>query len=287
MKLMHCFRETGCTEAGEAREAKLPETPEQEAEREALSVSEDAYEETVSHVQKSFGPFIPEAQMERIEAERENGKPELLSAEQYHTRFPEASPAVLGHYDAEGKIWMKEGSPEVVHHVVTHEALHLSSFNERVCDAGDRQVFRSGIRELTADGDAVREDRNRALNEGITELYTMRELQLRGEMTAYRSVSVYPEAQRKAYELQGLVGSECIRRAYFGGELEALQSEVVRLNGGDETAWERYSKNVDILEYGTEPEKVAAARQELNAQQAAMWEFKDAEAAHSGGRRRA
>ena len=96
-------------------------------------------------------------------------------------------------------------------------------------------------------------------------------------MSSIEALSVYPEAQRKAYELQGIVGSEAIQKAYFGGDIELLMGEVNRLNYGDETAWERYSRNIDIFEYSIDADEIQNARRELTIQNAVMISFKESE----------
>ncbi len=267
------FRETAA-EDGESREIAAPEISLRSSEtvltREtsAQEISEDTFEKTIEHVTGEFGDIMPESQLVRIDIESENYKPTVLSPEAYSARFPEADPSVLGHYDAEGRIFLKEGNQETVNHVATHEAMHLTSFKELDDSNAHREVYRSGIREVVYNEYGVAENNNQALNEGITELYAVREMQRRGEMTSIEAVSAYPEAQQKAYELQGIVGSETIQKAYFGGDIESLKAEVSRLNYGDETAWERYSRNIDILEYGTDADEIQNARWALTIQNA-------------------
>ena len=285
------FKETA-SENGESKEITRSEIfcgfPETALRRETSpqEISEDTFKRTIEHITGEFRDIMPESQLARIDIESENYKPKVLSAEDYSARFPEADPSVLGHYDAEGRIYLKEGTPEAVNHVTTHEAMHLTSFKELDDSSVHREIYRSGIREVVYNEDGVTENNNQALNEGITELYAVREMQRRGELSSIEALSAYPEAQRKAYELQGIVGSEAIQKAYFGGEIESLTAEVNRLNYGDETAWERYSRNIDILEYSTDANEIRNARRELTIQNAVMTSFKEAEAwaKHTVGR---
>ena len=57
-----------------------------------------------------------------------------------------------------------------------------------------------------------------------------------------------------------------------------MKNEVIRLSYGDETAWARYTENVDILEYSKDQEKIQVARWKLTEQNAVMLSFKEAEA---------
>lgn len=233
-------------------------------------VSDRSFHETVEHVTTEFKDVIPAEQTGRIEREVSQKGPEVMSPEDYEKRFRESDPAVLGHYDSEGRIYLKEGNPETIKHVTTHEALHLTSYKE-----SSENSYRSGIREVTYNEDGTKEEANRALNEGITELYALREMQQQGEYASMMSVTAYPEAQRKAFELQNLVGEDTIQEAYFGGKLEALENEVNRLHYNDETAWRRYSKNLDVVEYGTDPAEIREAKRRLTIQNVIMHSCKE------------
>jgi len=279
MAVFRWLRESGGKETEEdEKKRSLPETKIRKNEETSSSqISAETYEKTIGHVAETYGDIMPEEQRLRIDIEREEKKPTVLSDTEYSERFPGKDPSVLGHYDSEGRIYMREGSPEVIRHVTTHEALHLTSYNELDDTDPRRAVYRSGIREAVYENGKLTEDSNRALNEGITERYAREELQRRGETVAYWSVNAYPEAQRKACELESLVGRRTVQEAYFGGRSEQLKQEVIRLNGGDETAWDRLSRNVDVLEYSKDPEKISRARLELTTQRAEMIAFREAE----------
>jgi hypothetical protein len=280
----HWFKETASSESRELRESNADEvgklqkelSPKKEAS--SAEISAKAYDETIRGITSEYGEYLSEDQRVRIDIESEIYKPTVLTPEAYCERFPGSDPNVLGHYDAKGRIYMKEGSTETVTHVATHEALHLTSFNEVDDTSRETRTYRSGIRETTYDESGLREDHNRALNEGITEFYAVKEMERRGDELSIEAVSAYPEALKAASELQDIVGEERIRKAYFGGDTEQLKNEVNRLSYDDETAWERFASNVDIIEYGTDYEQIQAAKRELTLQNAVMLSFKEAEA---------
>lgn len=286
MTIFSLFKETSTDENREKKEIIYNEINQKGIEKteakesNCKEISEKIYKKTIEHVTDEFGDIMPEAQRVRIDIERENHSPTVLTPEVYAKRFPEADPAVLGHYDEQGRVFLKEGSPETVTHVTTHEALHLTSYKEVDDFNPVLKVYRSGIRETTYRESRLEEDKNQALNEGITEMYAMREMMQRGDISSIEAITAYPEAQRKAYELQEIVGSDVIQKAYFGGNSELLKSEVNRLSFGDETAWERYSENVDVLEYGTDENEIRHARIELTVQNAIMTSFRESEAHH-------
>ena len=284
MTIFSLFKETSTDENREKKEIihkeinQIIDEKSKAKESNVKEISKETYKNTIEHVTDEFGDIMPETQRVRIDIERKNHLPIVLAPEVYAKRFPEADPAVLGHYDAEGRVFLKEGSPETVTHVTTHEALHLTSYKEVDDFNPELKVYQSGIRETTYKENRLEEDKNRALNEGITEMYAMREMMQRGDISSIEAVTAYPEAQRKAYELQEIVGSDVIQKAYFGGDLELLKSEVNRLSFGDETAWNRYSENVDVLEYGTDENEIRHARIKLTVQNAIMTSFRESEA---------
>lgn len=273
------FRETASSETREQNGIACVEInrPQREVddkkEISSVEVAQKAYDETIKEINIECEGIIPKEQKTRINLEREVHKPIIMTSEEYSERFPEADPNVLGHYEANGQVYMKDGSPETLSHVATHEAMHLTSFKE-----SNQNTYRSGLREATYNENGMREEHNRAINEGATELYALREMQRRNEGSSIEAISAYPEAQKAASELRDMVGEERMREAYFGGNLEQLKAEVIRLNYGDETAWDRFSKNVDILEYEGDEQKIRNAQIELTLQNAIMYSFKESEA---------
>ena len=78
-----------------------------------------------------------------------------------------------------------------------------------------------------------------------------------------------------AQRLEQLVGEDCIADAYFGRDNERLQTTFNRLDSGRADAWERFSKNVDILEYGRTSDEIERAQRELTEQYIEMLLNKD------------
>ena len=253
----------------------LPKEVDIEKELPSKELADKAYTETIRGIVNENSDCIPEDQKTRIRITGMLYKPTVMSPEAYCERFPESDPNTLGHYNPEGRIYIKDGAPETLCHVATHEAVHLASYNEINDQNPENRVYRCGIRETTCDESRIKEDRNCALNEGITELFAVEEMQRRGEINEMLPFSSYPEARKAAFELRELTGRDAVREAFFGGETEQLKEEVILMNYGDETAWDRFSKNVDVLEYGTNEAEILKARQELTRQKAIMLSFKE------------
>ncbi len=249
-------------------------TPHQELS--SQEIAERTCSETMTQLTHEYGDIIPEEQLVRMDIENELYKPTVMSSKEYTQTFPENDPSVLGHCDGTGRIYLKDSSPEAIRHIVTHETMHRASFRETDDSQIGVETYRSGIREVVFQNGRVVEDSNQALNEGITELYSIQEMQRRGELSAIASFTAYPEACQKAYELHCIVGADTVQRAYFGGEKELLSSEIVRLNCGVPATWESYSSHIDTLEYGTDPKQIRESKKELTLLQSIMLANKEA-----------
>lgn len=285
------FRESGGSASGEnretsetARETRPQETVHREREHGgSAEAAENAFSETLEDVRSRYGASIPESQRARMEAGRENAAPRVMSVREYHEQFPGADISVLGHCDSEGRIYLKEGDDGGIRHVTTHETMHFGSYREVYADPSGETVYRSGLRETRVNGGETVADQGRGLNEGLTELYTLRTLEARGDTEAAQSFRAYPEARGYAAALEDAVGSETLERAYFGGELTPLKQEVCRLNYGDEQAWREFSEDVDTVEYSGDAAETRAARARLAFREALMASFREQEAANGRG----
>lgn len=123
-----------------------------------------------------------------------------MSYEDYEIKFSNFPSGVLGHCDQEGNIYIKGGSKATISHISTHETMHLCA------------------------------------NRGITELYTTREMENRGEQVAAYSVNAYPESQEWARRLEKVVGKEKAAEVCFGRDRESLEQEFAKLNQYDPEA---------------------------------------------------
>ena len=231
---------------------------------ESRETSEIAFTNTVEHISQEYESYISELDKARLNESIERSRPEVMTEIDYITRFPENDFNVLGHFDpVNEKIYIKDNNNEVLRHVSSHEAVHLCSHNEITSDNEGHTVVRSGIMETAIGEDGIF-DRNRGLNEGLTEMYALRELKAQGDTEAAGSITSYPEASGYAYMMEDIVGREAVADAYFGGNIEQLRTEFIRLNDNDETAWESFSKDVETVEYGTDNVEITSAKTRLS-----------------------
>lgn len=146
-------------------------------------------------------------------------------------------------------------------HTATHETMHDLSFQKKESDSNvesdesgksiiyNRERFISGIHlaetkniEINGQIEAKKiEHANRYLNEGFTELYTIREMQKRGENPDFDS---YSQEVGWAMQIEEAVGEEIVADAYFGGNLEELKDEFNRMSR-IENAWEFINYHID------------------------------------------
>lgn len=170
------------------------------------------------------------------------------------------SPTELGrHTMGSGEVEIRNDMTDMASlHVTTHEIMHGTSYSDVsrhavLLDArtiGTETVLQSGIHQVVEKTNPAGEvielsDRNRTLNEGLTETYTLRaENDAFGE-TLDSGVVAYSTAREYAARLESIVGEEALQDAYFHGKLEELAKRVDELGG--QNAWESLNRNLDTL----------------------------------------
>jgi len=150
-------------------------------------------------------------------------------------------------------------------HTSTHETMHDLSFqnathlsDSKVLDNGkiatySRTELTSGIHkvdkaEKIVDGKVETTDirhSNRFLNEGLTELYTIEEMNARGEFPHFDS---YSQEVGWALNLRESVGDEVVAQAYFGGDVESLRDKVNGMSNIPD-AWDVLNQNIDAYHH--------------------------------------
>lgn len=234
-------------------------------------VGRKAHEETKQSYMEEYRKYMNSEQVSRLESEETLEKLHVVSPEEYINQFPGVDFNALGHCDKEGNIYVKAVSDNYVIHTITHETTHLSSDRE-ICkdDSGVTHIV-SGLRETLRDGNIKLEDHNMGINEGITEMYTLRELEKRGETEAAMCVKSYSEARIWGEHLESLLGSETVSAAYFGKNKEAMVREFNYLNNGDKGAWREFSQDIDIVTYSSNLGEIDLARQRLQEKYKTMY----------------
>lgn len=177
----------------------------------------------------------------------------LCSKKDFREQHAGGNENVLGVF-REGKIYIRDNNPEGIKHAVTHEVFHELSNKQRSVETKINEQGRavvisreiSGIRDYQVRQQLDGPDRewilkNVGLNEGITELYTLRELHSRGDATP---LNAYTEQRRWAGKLEALAGKDAVADAYFGGNLVGLKNRVNEL-GNSSNCWDRLSEKID------------------------------------------
>ena len=169
---------------------------------------------------------------ERIEEDLGSNKIEVYDETIFDKKVGvEKNYKILGTHDFEGKIRIRDSeSIESLKETAIHETIHDMSYQSVEQDAEKGIVEkRSGIRVLTEwydkmpDGTVEFIDakvKNRELNEGLTQLYTVETAR---ELSIQPNPNAYPEERVWAERIRQKVGSDVVEKAYFGGDLDALE----------------------------------------------------------------
>lgn len=233
-------------------------------------LAETVHEETKQNMINEHGRYMSDEQIERLKSAETKENLRVMSSEEYTQTFTDVDFNVLGHCDSEGNIYMKDISPEIVKHVSTHETMHLCANREHCTDESGNKIFISGLRENRFDENGSVFCLNQGFNEGLTEMYTLRELQNRGDLDSEYALNAYSESRIWSERIEKLVGNETMAAAYFGGERNEFIYEFNRLNNNDLKAWENFSLDIDTLEYSNDPIKIEQAKWRLMSQYSTM-----------------
>lgn len=224
-----------------------------------LRQSEIAYLKTQRSVLEQHGRKMnAETLLEMVD--REQDKIKLLNQDEFREKIAKGNDSILGvHLD--GKIYLKDNNPEILNHVVTHEATHDLSFHYESVEAGidnreNTVCITKEYKGLRCDETVSQVDgperqvfkRGYGLNEGVTEAYTVRELTKRGEAVP---IKAYSSQHRWALKLESLVGADTLADAFYRGRLGELQQKVNEL-GKNNNCWDLLSNKID--EYHRNPD---------------------------------
>lgn len=196
------------------------------------------YVEAINDIFENHGNYMPKNRIEQLNEIESLDQVRIYSIMEYKQEFPDIPNEVLAHYDSmQDIICIKESDDNnILKHSTTHETLHRTSFNGvREVQSQDSVEFVncSGVRET-----GLSINRNRGLNEGITEMFTLSSLSRRNENDAIVSINAYSDLRRITSELTDIVGIDVINQAYFKGEIHVLENKVNylsnRLDGFEE-----------------------------------------------------
>lgn len=248
--------------------------------QEAQEYCKDVAEQTKENMINQYGERMGKENLDRLEAHDTRQHVQVLEYEDFHNQFPGSAPGVIGLYH-EGTVYAVNGHEDMLNHTITHETTHLCShkedlFEERE-DGSRKGTYSSGLLrvETEVDPDGVRHTSvsNRAFNEGLTEMYTLRELSSRGDWQAANAYNAYGPARGYCARLEGILDAGRLEDAYYGGKLDGLRDNMERLTG-DPGTFDRISENFSALD---NPEKADGARAALESDFMAMAEGRVAE----------
>lgn len=232
--------------------------------------------ETVS--EESLQAFAAEANQTTSEFALAHGKTEDVSPmEDTDVKLCNLPERVYGGYsmDTQQVFINNELINEAALHTVDHEQMHSVSkqgYQHFETDTQEITVKTSGIHAVVENtnkenGETEKNDYHRALNEGLTERYTLQmEREVYGDEVDC-GVRAYTENMTYASALFDVAGEQVVDNAYFNGELGPLSQQMNDMLGDNE-AWSEFSRNVDIvcspIDHSMSPEEVEKAVEQKN-----------------------
>lgn len=241
---------------------------------ECQELSQEMYHQAIEHIYFSEGGYMPRDTLERIKK-----GPDVINI----TPYKEGSGTVGCFYFHNGysTIEVSNISKDQMERTMQHEVNHFSSFNREVpFERSDREyvlkacgVRRTEVR-LTEDGEigGILEDKYRGMNEGITSMFTHRQL---GEISPEKEIAArrengYESATILCEGLRDAIGEDTIKEAYYGGDLEQLRN-VIDINAGIDS-FERLARDMDRVTYSSDYAIRIESMKEAQEILARVWE---------------
>lgn len=216
--------------------------------------------------------------IQRMSSELGSNKLEIYNSEYFlHNISGDNRPTVIGCREfPSGKICVKDTNDMVsLKHTASHETMHDLSFQSadhrsKTTPLGDGRFqtksiesLQSGIEKIekttliNGDGTTTCSEsiKNYSLNEGLTEMYTVESMQMRGDNPG---LSGYTMERAWAITLREKLGDEIVADAYFSGDVDALELSFNQRTNIPE-AWNKLNAAIDG--YGRSKEGSEASKE--------------------------
>ena len=211
---------------------------------------ETFHEESLKQIMELNEKYMPESSIERI-----NNGVDSIKTENYNGN------SKLGSFSfnkGKSQIEVVNKNVSQLERTTRHETHHFSSLNREIIvpGKGGYTVHKtSGVRQLswfhnneTGEKTYISE-KNRGLNEGITTMYTNRQLEAVSTEKAQQAAreTGYQQSTEICQQLEQIVGKDAVASAYYGGDIKGLEKKVDELGG--EKSFENLSKCAEKVTY--------------------------------------
>lgn len=225
---------------------------------------ESCHAESLNQIIAINGTYMPESEKGRI-----SGGVDCIRAVEYN---PDRSVAgSFTFHNGKSTIEVANIDQAQLERTTMHETNHFASYNREIIVPGKdgyTVYYTSGVRQAswfhsTQTGENISiSGKNRGLNEGITTMYTNRQM---AEVSPLKAAEAdrqngYPHATEICRQLEQMVGQDAVAKAYYGGDTKALEAKVDGMAG--EKAFENLSRCVERATYsGDYGERVTAMKE--------------------------
>ena len=216
-------------------------------------VAKETYNRAISQVIEMHGDYLPTESVDRIQQ----------GVESLDVINPIEDSVNIGSFSYHGGrsyIVVCAIDERQVERTTQHEVNHFASFNREEVISYDAEGDLTHIKKVSGihnmeywenpKGEITSfKDLNRGFNEGITQLYTIRQLENidpeKGIEAARQNGYLF--ATELAEQVEEVVGKEVMQKAYYGGDFAALKNRLE--SAGGVGSFDRLSRCMDTVTY--------------------------------------
>lgn len=217
----------------------------------AQELAENAHKTSASQILELNGQYLTQEGKERLER-----GVDVIRAVPY--RNGAENIGSFSYHDGKSEINICAIDVGQIERTTQHETNHFASYNMESIENPELSKKhvnkRSGIHCLEYTEDSKKRiiefvDQNRGFNEGITQMYTNRQLELQesGKGLEAARQNGYMFATELSEQVEQIIGVETVAQAYYGGKMEMLKKRIDVLGGNG--TFERLSKDMDKVTY--------------------------------------
>jgi hypothetical protein len=241
-------------------------------------IAKETYNRAINQVIEMYGDYLPPESVDRIQHGVE-------SLDVINPCKDSVNIGSFSYHAGQSRITVCAIDERQVERTTQHEVNHFASFNREEVISDEAKYNENHISKVSgihnmeywenSNGEITSfRDLNRGFNEGITQLYTIRQLEKLDPEKAIEASrqNGYMFATELTEQVEEVVGADVMFKAYYGGDLAALKGKLE--SAGGVGSFERLSKCMDTVTYSRDyAERIFAMREAHEILASAMEEI--------------